>query len=89
MDSERLTGWKGIVTGADADVIPPEASPHGANAVITHVTGGTGAVRRRKGAVGDGNVSGNPVILGIFDYVATTGRQFLVVAADGSLYRGV
>ena len=82
----RLESWKGVVTGADPDVIPDDAAPKGQNAVITHSALEAGPVRRRKGAIGDGNIEGDAAVLGLFDYPSSeSGRLFLVVTADGGL----
>jgi len=83
---ERLENWTGVITGADPDVIPDDASPLGANAIITHVGATAGAVRRRKGALSDGYVENEPVILGLFDYYsAELGKVLIIVDDDGGL----
>lgn len=83
---ELLEGWKGVVTGADSDVLPGDLAPKGQNAVITHAATETGAVRRRKGATPQGSIENNPAVLGIFDFPsAEYGKLFLVVTADGGL----
>lgn len=84
--TERLEGWKGVITGADPDVIPDDASPAGANAAITHFGLDRGVVRRRKGAVTDGIIEGNTAVLGMFDYYSSEwGRIFIAVSDDGSV----
>ncbi len=83
---ELLEGWKGVVTGADADVLPADLAPKGQNATITHAATETGVVRRRKGATSQGVIESDPAVLGIFDFPsAEYGKLFLVVTADGGL----
>lgn len=84
--TERLEGWKGVVTGADADVLPPDQAPKGQNAVITHAALESGVVRRRKGATPDGYVDDSPSVLGLFDFPSELfGKLLLIVTADGGL----
>lgn len=86
VSTERLEGWKGVVTGADADVLPGDIAPKGQNAVVTHAATQTGVVRRRKGATPQGNIEGDAAVLGIFDFPAgEEGKLFLVVTDDGAL----
>lgn len=77
----------GVMTGIKPDMLPPFASPFGANAVVEKIAEEQGRVRRRKGALTETEepLEDEPEVLGIFYYPANDVSKVLVVSADGSI----
>lgn len=87
MKEKLQSFFGGVMTGIKPDMLPPFASPFGANAIIERIAGEQGRVRRRKGALTMSYqpLSGEPEVLGIFHYPATGGDKIVVIGADGTV----
>lgn len=87
MKEKLQSFFGGVMTGIKPDMLPPFASPFGANAFVDQIAGEQGKVRRRKGALTDSEepLEDEPEVLGIFHYPGNVVDRVLIVSADGSI----
>lgn len=89
---EELRDWgNGVITSANADVIPPNSSPRGWNSALSKVAADQAVVSKRRGLglVTETAIEGNPAVIGQYQFrprsSGSLGSVHLAVTDAGSV----